>query len=72
MTSSFFSCIILQLDSTESDPPISGAPASRESIIDLFYEVQEDSTIGIMSSSSRIHGGDSNKVQRCSWFGGLL
>jgi hypothetical protein len=33
---SSFSSIILQLDSTKSDPPISGAPASRERNIDIF------------------------------------
>jgi len=32
----FFSCILLQLDSTESDPPIWGVSASRPSNIDDF------------------------------------
>jgi hypothetical protein len=54
---------MLQLDSTESDSQILGAPASWESIIDLFWEVPEDATMGISSSSWTLHGGDSMKVQ---------
>ena len=37
----FFSCSILQLDSTESDLPISGVPGSQERDIDVFEEVRE-------------------------------
>jgi hypothetical protein len=55
--------MILQLDSTKSDPPISGAPACLESNIDLLEVVQEYSALGVTPSSTRIHGGDSNKVQ---------
>jgi len=50
---SFFSCIILQLDSTKSDPPISGASTSRESNIALLEEQQEYSEMGITSSTQQ-------------------
>jgi len=35
-TNSLFCCIILQLDSTKSEPPTSGEPASWETNIDIF------------------------------------
>jgi len=66
-----YSCIILQLGSTKSDLPISGAPACWKNDIDLFSNVKEDSIRDGMSSSSRICGNDSKKLQRSTWLGWL-
>jgi hypothetical protein len=48
---SLFACIILQLDSTESDSPILEAVALQERNINLLEEVQKHSAMGITSSS---------------------
>jgi len=58
------SCIILYTDSTKSNYPSSGILSSQEFDIEVFYDVQEDPTTGIPSSSKTICNVDSNKVQR--------
>jgi len=63
----FFPHVQFQLDATKSDHPMDGLTPSQTNSNSVFYEVQEDSKLGIMSSSPRICCADYNKVQKSPW-----